>query len=100
MSGDRRAEKRRSLEQPCWIDNGEGVVPTVVTLRDVSSTGAQLICEAPDSIPKSFNLSHVGRQRGSQLRGCAAARAAMKCLCVGTRQKDFQRVIQAARAMQ
>lgn len=63
MISEKRKVCRSSLERRVWIDLGDGSPVVECVLRDISDTGAKLLCTAPKELPDQFvlRLSMDGR---------------------------------------
>ena len=72
MSSDRRKDDRRAIDRPCWIDVGPGCDPIRGHLRNISQSGAKLVCESFDKLPDQFVLFFTAD--GSVGRGCKVVR--------------------------
>ena len=52
----KRTEKRKPIDYPCWIDAGADQPLIECRLQDVSKSGIRLVCGAPDLIPDEVTL--------------------------------------------
>jgi hypothetical protein len=64
---EKRKEARQPLDYPCWLDAGPGKPPLHGHLRNVSKSGARLICADTAKIADQFalyltHLGNVGRK--------------------------------------
>ena len=64
---EKRKETRQPLDYPCWLDAGPGQPPMRCHLRNISKSGASLICQNTSDIADQFalyltQLGNVGRQ--------------------------------------
>ena len=69
---EKRKEIRQSLDYPCWLDAGPGKPPILCHLRNISKSGAKLICSNVAEIADQFDL-YLTRS-GSIGRRCHVAR--------------------------
>lgn len=56
MATEKRAERRQSLDYPCWIvvDSGDKLLARIC---DISKTGAKLIVDIDAAVPEEFTLN-------------------------------------------
>jgi hypothetical protein len=52
----KRTDKRKPIDYPCWIDAGADQPPIECRIQDVSKSGIRLACDVPDLIPDEVTL--------------------------------------------
>jgi hypothetical protein len=78
MALTRKREARKSLQQPGWITLEGGFAARPCVVRDMSSTGARITIEDPNSLPAKLRLAFA-----------RDARTGRACEVVWRRGKSF-----------
>ena len=57
MSRNQRKANRQPLQQPAFIDAGDGSSPRQCTVMDISKTGARILMNAANVLPAEFSMA-------------------------------------------
>jgi hypothetical protein len=57
MTAAKKREKRKSLQQPGWITLEGGFAARRCVVRDMSSTGAKITIDDPNTLPAKLRLA-------------------------------------------